>query len=408
MSGFVDETTTEKSRSTEVACLAATRPADGRHERQPLRYESLDGLRGLAALSVIFFHTTWPSHLTSTAFAHNCYTAVDLFFLLSGFVIAASYATRLSSGQELSAFMLRRFFRVYPLHICILALLVAIECVKFAAQMRGGHAALASHDAFTGTRDVPLLLANLFFVQGTGLFPETGWNVPSWSVSSEFVAYLLFAAAAFFGLIHHRLFLIAAAGFGLIGYAVLALHFGSLDLTADDGIFRCLAGFAIGVALFRFCADDRFPGLRGAGFVALSLLETLALLAVTLTLSFAHGAAIVLVIPFFIALLLLFQMESGIFSRLMARAPLQWLGAVSYSVYLVHVPLRNVLVKAAQVFGAPAVLVAGERTVLKIPATEGDALLAIFLVATLLVAGLTFRFIEEPGRRLGRRLSLPV
>jgi peptidoglycan/LPS O-acetylase OafA/YrhL len=369
------------------------------------RYRSLDALRGLAALSVLFFHTTWPNHFTATPFARNCYTAVDLFFLLSGFVIAASYATRLDSKQDLSAFIVRRFFRVYPLHAGVLAFLMALECVKFIMQTRDVQSSFASHGAFAGPNSISLLLANLFFLQGTGLFRETSWNAPAWSVSSEFVAYLLFAVAAYFGLIRNAFFLIACAGSGLIGYGALALHFGTLDLAADFGILRCLAGFPIGVAMFQLCARERLAILRRTRGLTATLLEGMALLAVALALSMARGAAIFLTVPAFIALVLLFQAERGFFSRVSNHAALQWLGAISYSVYLVHLPLRNILIKAAQFFGAPSLPSGGERVLLDIPPLAGDALLAIFVVATLTVANLTFRAIEQPGRRLGGRFS---
>src|SRR6478672_10331259 len=94
------------------------------------RLSTLDGLRGLAALLVVFYHIEWPNHLTNNNFVGNGYLAVDLFFILSGFVIFQNYAIRISSINDFRNFICLRFFRVYPLHFAILAWLSCMELLK--------------------------------------------------------------------------------------------------------------------------------------------------------------------------------------------------------------------------------------------------------------------------------------
>ena len=91
------------------------------------RFRAVDGLRGIAALLVVFLHVEWPSHIASTTFIRNGYLAVDLFFILSGLVITANYGTRIVSVSDARRFMTLRFFRLYPLHFAMLAAFLVLE-----------------------------------------------------------------------------------------------------------------------------------------------------------------------------------------------------------------------------------------------------------------------------------------
>jgi peptidoglycan/LPS O-acetylase OafA/YrhL len=72
------------------------------------RYEALDSLRGLAATSVIFFHVNWNNHLTGLHFFRHAFLFVDLFFILSGFIIATIYAERINGLSDAGRFMVLR------------------------------------------------------------------------------------------------------------------------------------------------------------------------------------------------------------------------------------------------------------------------------------------------------------
>src|ERR1700722_3197255 len=76
-------------------------------------FSALDGLRGVAAISIVVFHY---SQNLGWELLPNAYLAVDFFFMLSGFVIAHAYEARLRSGQTVAEFMQRRLIRLYPLY----------------------------------------------------------------------------------------------------------------------------------------------------------------------------------------------------------------------------------------------------------------------------------------------------
>jgi peptidoglycan/LPS O-acetylase OafA/YrhL len=155
------------------------------------RFEALDGLRGVAAVVVICFHARRPNHLTQNEFLGHGYLAVDLFFILSGFVISSSYSTTLTDFGRIRKFVCLRFFRVYPLHLAVLAAFVVIELVKLWS-LRSGML-MPDHMPFANNNSVNSLVANIFLVHSLDVLGSLSWNSPSWSISCEFVAYILFA-----------------------------------------------------------------------------------------------------------------------------------------------------------------------------------------------------------------------
>jgi peptidoglycan/LPS O-acetylase OafA/YrhL len=366
------------------------------------RFAALDGLRGAAALSVVIFHINWTNHFSDLKLVHNFYTAVDLFFILSGFVISVSYYDKICSLQNIKTFLIRRLFRVYPLHLVILLALVSIEASKYIIIMRGGH---LEHAPFTETNSVKTLLENLLFLHGTGLTEGTSWNVPSWSVSSEFVAYVLFAVFCFLGALRYTGFVVAVAVFGFVAYGLLAWNKESLDFSYDYGIIRCLSGFSIGVAIDHLRRRQLFAGLNGFSYSAMSVCEFFVLLLLIIFMSFGNTSLIFFVVPCFTALVILLQCEGGALSRFLKSRHLEFLGLISYSVYLIHVPLRGVVSSTLHRAGIPAHTTSLKQTFLDINPWLGDLLIVVFIAIVIAAASVTYKYIEKPGRDFGRRLS---
>src|SRR4051812_44990107 len=93
-------------------------PVDGSTGKQ-LRYLSLDGWRGISACMIAFMHM--PGHL-DIPIINNASLFVDLFFVLSGFVLSATYQEKLLAGFGVGRFIFLRWARIYPLHFAVLAL----------------------------------------------------------------------------------------------------------------------------------------------------------------------------------------------------------------------------------------------------------------------------------------------
>src|SRR5712691_3950598 len=149
---------------------------------------ALTGLRSVAAASVVALHL-WGKAGTGTpigSLVHAGNLGVDLFFVLSGFVLAYRYADALRrpAPRSVAAFLKRRIARVYPLHLAMIAVLGA---GMLAATLVGASVPAAERNS-PGD-----LVANLLLVQAWGTSQRQTWNQVAWSVSAEWAAYLAFA-----------------------------------------------------------------------------------------------------------------------------------------------------------------------------------------------------------------------
>src|SRR4051812_18997118 len=187
-------------------------------DMQDRRFVALDGLRGLAALLIVLYHVRWTNHLSGSQFIQNSYLAVDLFFILSGFVISWAYRGKIGSAADAYRFLTVRLFRVYPLHLAALLALAAFETAKLIALHRG--ATVPDQMPFTGSNSVSGLIASLLMVQSWGILDHLGWNWPSWSIGAECLAYVAFALAAWGGWLRRRWVVPVSAALGLMAYGL--------------------------------------------------------------------------------------------------------------------------------------------------------------------------------------------
>lgn len=102
------------------------------------KIEELESIRGLAALLVVFYHIPNWNPLFDIGIIRNGYLMVELFFVLSGFVIYSAYAGRIGSSKDLMRFQFLRFGRLYPVHLLFLLVYVGFELAKYIAQSRLG------------------------------------------------------------------------------------------------------------------------------------------------------------------------------------------------------------------------------------------------------------------------------
>ena len=153
---------------------------------------ALTGLRGIAALWVFAYHTVyWTNQLdpaTRTVFklfSGAGYLGVDLFFVLSGFVLALNYGNAgvLSSWNAYASFLWKRIARIWPVHVVTLGLTALTLAAMAGFQMRPAH---AIHMTTAG------LLQSLSLTHAWTTHIGRVWNVPAWSLSAEWAAYLAF------------------------------------------------------------------------------------------------------------------------------------------------------------------------------------------------------------------------
>jgi hypothetical protein len=150
---------------------------------------ALESLRGIAAICVALFH--YPSN----SFLHFKYghLGVYFFFVLSGFVISLNYIDKINNFKDLVNFQIRRFWRLYPTHIVVLFIILFIQISKFFAVnyigLKNGQI------PFGDWYSLKDFFASLFLIQSIfNYFYFLSWNGAAWSISTEFYAYIIFAA----------------------------------------------------------------------------------------------------------------------------------------------------------------------------------------------------------------------
>jgi len=288
----------------------------------------LTGLRGLAAWLVVLFHIRLSCANLLPGWTIDAlgkgYLAVDVFFIISGFVMWLNYGARFREGgwAEAPRFWWKRFARIWPLHAAILAVMVAFALLLLATGRNSDSYPFA---------ELPL---HILLLQNWGLTKALAWNHPAWSISAEMAAYILFPFIAI-AVRWEKLRAPALMGIVVLLSAGLAFGFGlaGVDGLGDDiprvGPGRCLAQFGIGVALCNLWLIWR---QRRAAVQACAVAAAAAF---GVGIGFGLPEAAFLPLAFAAALLAL-ALDRGPVSRLFASRPLRWLGNVSYSTYLAH------------------------------------------------------------------------
>ena len=352
------------------------------------RFEALDSWRGIAACLVALHHLGLAvnSHLNGFALVPNSYLFVDFFFVLSGFVIAANYETRLAEGYGVWRFALLRFGRLYPLHLAVLLALILLRLAHAASGLGEG----APFPAPRWSADT--IVANLLLVQSLHLYDFTTWNGPSWSISAEFYTYLLFAAAV---TLYRRPLVLLLLAVVMASAAALWLLVGGIGTTSDWGLIRCILSFAVGGLIWH---AHRAAWLRsGTG------LELASVVLIVAFVCYAGNGRLSLAAPVVFGLAVLaFAAEAGAVSQWLRAPRLLWLGERSYSIYMVHFLVAWLLADCLKLLRLARVdLISGFEH----PRWQNDLLALVYIVLVLGAATLTYRTIEVPSRAWFRRLA---
>jgi peptidoglycan/LPS O-acetylase OafA/YrhL len=372
-----------------------------------LRFHALDSWRGLCAVLValLHYHATW--HLYEFPLIRNSYLFVDFFFVLSGFVIAHAYGERIGDPADFGRFVALRFGRLWPLHATVLRLFMVVEIVALVLEPWLGGA--YPRPPFTESRSPFAILTNILLVHSLGFHADVTWNFPSWSISVEFYTYLVFATVL---VMLPRFRAVAALALVLFGVAVLAMvRPGSMDVTVDYGLFRCLAGFFLGCLTFRAyrVASSRLGGvLRGADLAeAICTVLVLSFIAAAGTGPLSFLAPLV-----FTATVFIFAFEGGAVSRFMKNPTLLRLGALSYSIYMVHAFVLLILENSTAVVGKALGARLETGRIIKGRVVDlldfgspwiMDGVALVYLAAVIALASVTYRYVEVPGYEAAKR-----
>ncbi len=287
-------------------------------------FVGLDGLRGVGALCVLLVHVAYAEQVQDF-FAHASF-GVDMFFVLSGFVIANAYQGALLGGLPVGDYCRTRTLRLYPTILigAVISVLVAIQWSEAEAH------------------ELPFLFAMQALVLPVIGFGPTAFplNGAYWSLFFECIANV--AHAKFAKVL--TLWRIACVAFvGAIALVVCAFHWGHLNLgyspdTFIGGLARVTYSFSMGILLFN---------LRKAGAIRLPRVNICIPIAMLVVMMWApapdwrfagtiHDLFVTLILaPFIVAL----AVNAHTPKRL--APPLTWLGLISYPLYAVHMPILD-------------------------------------------------------------------
>ena len=371
----------------------------GKSPQTPFLYP-LESLRGIAALLVVVYHMYWMNPLYGMGFVRNGALMVDLFFVLSGFVMYYVYGTNLGSKKQVNRFVWLRLWRLIPLHYAMLLVFLGIEFVKYLYVVNYG-GSFSDRPPFT-TNNFTSFVNHLLLIHSMGFQSMGTFNSPSWSISVEFFAYLAFAGLSVLLPSNLRI-----AGFTLVVAASFAgiLLTGHNSLTFDYhwSFFRCTYGFFIGVIASWFFSRKAPSFANGKFSEVLLWVLLLALVAVLMVKRDNYVEFFVPPIVAFFVFMLSSNQEFSI-CRLLERSFFQWLGKVSYSIYMTHMAVLWVIsVFLQKVLKIERVAVNGEEILATSP-MMGTASTIVSILFVLAVSSITYRFIEKPFRSLGRRL----
>lgn len=354
----------------------------------PANLPQLTAFRFFAAAWVVlfgFWHLLRPEAAFGPvpALVAKGYLGVELFFVLSGFILSHVYASAVEAGRfRFGAFVWARLARIYPLHLLTLS---AMGALAMAAMVMG----VATDHPIAPPASLP---AHLTLTHAWGVLPGTSWNHPSWSISAEWAAYLAFP-------------LFAAAALRLRGRPALALTLGLAGLFAGYAAFESAAGFPLTRATTHFgwlrivppfaygCllhlawresarATKREAAIASVLFTA--MMVTAVLVGAPDAVTVAAGGGVILALAGLAA--------AG--GRTLSSPAWVWLGEVSFALYMVKAPWELAfgnLVKRG----------------LHLPDGAAWPLWAwvLLLAGTLICAAAAHHLVERPARIWMRRLA---
>jgi len=353
------------------------------HEIRPLT-----GIRGLAAMAVVLFHfySSWvlllPSLKVVAPLALRGGLGVDLFFILSGFIL--SYVYNVGDSRmglsEYRRFLWYRLARILPNHLATLVMLmILIVCAKrYGVTLTGDYPLSGLPFQITMTHAWP-------FINGGK------WNYPSWTISAEWFAYLCVFPISW-NILKFRFSQWASVAIAYIILFMLVFALPDQAFLHFHALLQVSCEFIAGSMLFGAYLHAGSVTRACHNYGTFIFLVIIGLLLVDAT---CMPFASVVVILLFPLLLLGLTSETSIVSRIVSTPPALWLGRISYALYMSHAITQKVikiLLPPEQYVNSPLLL----RLLI---------LFANILFLLLVAAGLYYA-VEIPARNLMRQIAI--
>lgn len=374
---------------------------------------NLTALRGIAAIMIVLLHFhLWYGAIVPESvnpFMDKLYLMVDWFFMLSGFVMCYVYQDVFSQSlkrHELRRFILLRLARIYPLHFVTLMAHIILW---------GLHVYTNTFESLDFMRkytyQAAAIPAQLFFIDGIGLFDFAIWNTPAWSLSAEWWSYVLFPFVLFLVSRIGKLSMIVLPVVILSLWCLLEFKLAAtqpfvmfpadpnktgLNLIWHWGVLRGITGFVAGMFLFQLYQKQIFKKLIANG---LALIGLFVLTIVSMTLAWWD--------TFSVCLLSLIVLSCAYGSKninaTLNGLVLQKLGDWSFSIYMWHHVVFNTF---TSIFILQSISL--DESKLRLfgsePIYDNLVAMVIYMTIILFVGRMSYEYIENPTRRFFRKV----
>lgn len=343
------------------------------------RIMELESLRALAAILIVYAHMPNWHNFFETTIKSKAYLMVDLFFVLSGFVMYTNYKEKINHFNDLLKFQFLRFGRLYPVHISIIFIYISLYTTKYLCH-RYLDLNIVSPAFNLGFKTE--LISNVFLLQG--FFYSNSLNPPSWSISVEFYTYLIFALI----ILKNRFVLLKFLIFCLV--SCFLLYTG--NTYGMENLLRCFAGFFMGCISVILASK-----IKGREYKYLSAIMAVIFL-IFLNLGRKPEENILI---FFISCALILSIilyPKGKINCLLKLPALLFLGKISYSIYMVHfifIWLSQIVIE--KFFRGHFVDSVEKYYSLSLP--QAFTIFTLIYILIILSATLLYKYIEEPARK---------
>ena len=303
------------------------------------RIHSLDGLRGLAAICVALMHFPIQNLITGSNFISNSYLFVDLFFVLSGYVVTFN----IYNQNSLKEFIFKRLKRLLPIYYFTLICGLLFELTLHFLPN------LSDRVAFTGVTSIWAFISELLLYQAYPFVENSSFNPPNWSISTEIFLYLVLAINVFYIRKKKLIFIIALLGCFLGNFILFGNYWNNAHELA---IYRGIAGFSVGYLVFcisEYCFRKNFVFNNWLLFIWIIVsclyiqfdgLQHLEINSIAFP-SLVFGILICFIVN---------GNSRSVIQEVLSSKWLVWLGILSYPLYLVHYLIAHRIEDTCKIF----------------------------------------------------------
>ncbi|ELC8790612.1 acyltransferase [Salmonella enterica] len=352
-----------------------------------LRFETLNGLRGICALLIACSHFPAAFLGDQWVLVRHAFVFTNLFFGLSGFILLVVYRERIRTPRHLAEFSRKRVKRLLPLHLVTTLLILVVPFASWLLSFLID--VVIPGRSPEGLPVMPLdirsLLVHIFLLQGFGLLPQLVYNFPSWSLGAIFYCSLFLGGILCFT----RRIRIVMYGVICLGAVIVLLRDAPHYLTSswDYGIFRALSCFFLGAMAAEVRCHYRTLPPRIEHWLPLIQTSTLLMVLMLSTVVQTDSLMTFALLPALTLFLWVFSYDGTDYARALQLPVFRWLAERSYSIFMNQALL---LFLGAEMQRSSVLLALSPFS----SRVAGTFVLALYLVLLLLLSDWTWKNIE--------------